>query len=64
MDEEFDACVVGGFSQGGVISLLTALSVCEKTLAGVVSCSGYAVQFSPTRSIPTFLYHGGSDQVI
>jgi phospholipase/carboxylesterase len=47
--DEYDATVIGGFSQGAVIALLTALNVCEKQLAGVVAFSGYAVKFEPKR---------------
>ena len=36
-----DRIIIGGFSQGGAMSLLTGLSVSERKLAGVVCLSGW-----------------------
>ena len=64
--DEYKVDVVGGFSQGGAISLLVAYSIYPKTLSGVVGLSCYAISFTPIpdRTIPTFLYHGASDPMV
>ena len=58
--------VVGGFSQGGVISLLTALNTSEH-LAGAICLSGY-LPYKPERTlathVPIFMGHGRDDQVV
>jgi len=63
--------ILGGFSQGGAMSLHTGLKYSKK-LGGIMSCSGYLL-LSPSypglineansRS-PVFTYHGISDPVV
>ncbi|KAG0052124.1 hypothetical protein BGZ83_002950 [Gryganskiella cystojenkinii] len=63
--------VVGGFSQGCVMGLLTALTA-EYKFAGVVSLSGYLPLHSKlmtmvsdaNRKTPIFWGHGDADQVV
>ncbi|ORY47193.1 Phospholipase/carboxylesterase/thioesterase [Leucosporidium creatinivorum] len=65
--------VVGGFSQGGVISLLTGLTL-EKQLAGILCLSGYlglthdnkinGLQQPISKTTPFFWGHGEADQMI
>lgn len=62
--DEYDASVIGGFSQGGAISLLTAFSVWEKPLDGVIAFSAYAAPFEKKRDVPHFIYHGEADPLI
>jgi len=66
-----DRIVVGGFSQGGVIALQTALRFPER-LAGAVGMSTYLAlreDFPDAMSVhakdlPVFLAHGTADQVL
>ena len=62
--DEYDATVVGGFEQGGAISLLCAYNLCERKLDGVVGLSSFALSFEKKRELPTFLYHGLHDPVV
>ncbi|KAG9326189.1 hypothetical protein KVV02_001073 [Mortierella alpina] len=63
--------VIGGFSQGCVLGLLTALTS-ELRFAGVVSLSGYmplhtkimSVATDANRKTPIFFGHGDADQVV
>lgn len=63
--------VIGGFSQGAVIALATALSY-PNPLAGIIALSGFlpnADQVIETRSqanatIPIFLAHGTEDDIV
>ncbi|KAI0268305.1 Phospholipase/Carboxylesterase-domain-containing protein [Gloeopeniophorella convolvens] len=63
--------VIGGFSQGAAISLLTGLSGASK-LAGIVSLSGWtplrhklkAMRADHASSIPVFWGHGISDPLV
>ncbi|KAH9948745.1 Phospholipase/carboxylesterase/thioesterase [Amylocystis lapponica] len=63
--------VLGGFSQGGAMTVLTGLTS-ERKLAGLVVLSGwlpladkFKAMFSPpTKSVPIFWGHGTEDPVI
>lgn len=63
--------VLGGFSQGGAMSLFTGLRYRE-ALAGVVCMSGYlllsdtlaAEASAANRSVPIFLAHGTADPMV
>lgn len=63
--------VVGGFSQGGVVSILSALTG-SHNLAGLVSLSAYLPMrksfgthmTSSSRSLPIFMGHGTADFVV
>ncbi|KAF9426774.1 hypothetical protein BGZ94_006024 [Podila epigama] len=63
--------VLGGFSQGCVVALLTALTS-EYRFAGLVALSGYmplhtkimSMSSEVSRKIPIFWGHGDSDQVV
>lgn len=60
---------LGGFSQGGAISLLAGLQYKER-LGGIISCSGWLpmrekVQLNDnSRQTPVLLAHGDADQVV
>lgn len=64
-----DRIVLGGFSQGGAMSLWTGLQL-DHTLAGVVSMSGYmprAGEFKASeraKDTPVLFCHGTSDPVV
>jgi phospholipase/carboxylesterase len=66
-----DRIVLGGFSQGCAISLLTGLRHAER-LAGVIGLSGYLPLAQKTRAerseaslrTPIFLAHGTHDEVV
>ncbi len=62
--DEYDACVVAGFSQGGAVSLLLGYHLCHPKVVGVAGFSTYAVAFEKKQDIPTFLFHGESDQMV
>ncbi|CEP18719.1 hypothetical protein [Parasitella parasitica] len=63
--------LLGGFSQGCVISLLTAVSTCHQ-LAGVVACSGWLALGEKlntfgsemNKQIPILMCHGEDDSVV
>ncbi|KAM0749745.1 Phospholipase/carboxylesterase [Meredithblackwellia eburnea MCA 4105] len=63
--------VVGGFSQGAVVALLTGLTL-ERKIAGVISFSGWlalsqkahAMQTDNARKLPILWGHGTSDQIV
>ena len=61
--------MIGGFSQGGSMSLYTGYSQI-KPLAGIMCLSGYLPNrelFKPSPeslNTPTFCYHGDSDNVV
>ena len=60
--------VVGGFSQGGAVSLYTALSHSSAgSLKGVIGLSTYLMEFelrADRRTLPIFIYHGEADDLI
>ncbi|KAK4117526.1 acyl-protein thioesterase-1-like protein [Canariomyces notabilis] len=68
-----DRIVIGGFSQGGAMSIFSGLTAKVK-LAGIVALSSYLVlsakfaDFVPkpdvNRQTPVFMAHGDSDQVV
>ncbi|KAJ4129450.1 hypothetical protein NW765_016323 [Fusarium oxysporum] len=68
-----DRIVLGGFSQGGVMSLLSGLTFKAK-LAGIIALSGWLVLFqsfpnmiSPTdanRQTPVIMLHGDQDPIV
>ena len=63
--------IVGGFSQGGAMTLYTCLHG-EHALAGIISCSAYLLQHTTYpahmsevgKHIPVFAYHGTADGVV
>lgn len=63
--------ILGGFSQGGAMSLYTGLHY-PKKLGGIVSCSGYLLQHTAYpdhlsaagKLTPVWAYHGTSDNVV
>jgi len=66
-----DKIVVGGFSQGCVMALLTGLTT-ERNIAGIVALSGWlplrnkmkAMMSDHARNIPIFWGHGTDDPVV
>jgi len=66
-----DKVLLGGFSQGGAMSIHAGLSYAS-TLAGVISCSGYVLlqgQYPSAMSsagskVQVFAYHGTQDQTV
>ncbi|SCO78480.1 probable Acyl-protein thioesterase 1 [Fusarium oxysporum] len=68
-----DRIVLGGFSQGGAMSLLSGLTF-KATLAGIIALSGWLVLFqsfpnmiSPTdanRQTPVIMLHGDQDPIV
>jgi predicted esterase len=67
-----DHIIVGGFSQGAAMSLVTACLAKEK-FAGVFALSGYiplqsklisTVDSAPNKDTPVAFFHGDSDQVV
>lgn len=62
-----DDIIIGGFSQGAVMSLYIGLSKYEGPIRAIVALSGFAVSmpFRPDFStIPVLWYHGGEDKII
>jgi phospholipase/carboxylesterase len=63
--------VLGGFSQGGAVSILAGLSY-RKPLGAIVSCSGYGLLLSKlpewlspaARAVPVHTYHGAADEMV
>eukprot|EP01084_Bolivina_argentea_P097494 175266_1 len=64
--------IVGGFSQGGAMSIYSGL-LCESKLAAVICCSGYLLDFNikneqilklQNRKTPIFMFHGKKDGVV
>lgn len=62
--------VIGGFSQGGAMSLWTGLQIADKNIAGVLCLSGYLpnaanwkLSACGTRT-PVAIFHGEDDQVV
>lgn len=68
-----DRIVIGGFSQGGAISIFSGLTAKVK-LAGIIGLSSYLLlslkfaDFLPkpefNKETPIFMAHGDSDQVV
>ncbi|KAJ1918783.1 hypothetical protein H4219_002402 [Mycoemilia scoparia] len=66
-----DRIVLGGFSQGGAMTLLTGLTL-KKKLAGMVVLSGYlplhskvfSMASKESKLVPIFQGHGTDDQVV
>jgi predicted esterase len=59
--------ILGGFSQGAVMSLYTALSKYSGKIDAVIALSGYSFPMQipeDRKSIPVFLFNGGSDPVL
>lgn len=57
---------VGGFSQGGVMSLHYGMQA-KNIPAGVISLSGYMLRSTPLdnlKKVPVYIAHGQEDQVI
>ncbi|KAI4134800.1 MAG: hypothetical protein LQ347_001230 [Umbilicaria vellea] len=65
--------VLGGFSQGGAISIFSGLT-CSSKLAGIFSLSGYLLMHgkvkglipaeNPNKDTPIFMAHGDKDQTV
>lgn len=58
---------LGGFSQGGAIALYTGLVYYTDKLKGIISLSGYAMNYVVPNSqldVPVFLYNGKKDQTV
>ncbi|KAL0478444.1 lysophospholipase [Acrasis kona] len=84
LDEEFKLfksnqsgkVILGGFSQGAAISLLTGLSYPNNRLKAIVAASGYTLQrwkkevpnhitvHEQQKNIPVYIHHGEDDQVV
>ena len=70
LDEErklTDEVALGGFSQGGAMSLYTGLVHYPHPLKGIVSLSGYTMNYQireDRKNIPVFLYNGKEDQMV
>lgn len=62
--ETYNASVIGGFSQGGAVSIFTAFNICQLPLKGVIALSAYAFNFQKLRDLPYFIYHGAADPLI
>ena len=68
-----DRIVIGGFSQGGAMSLFSGLTVKSK-LAGIIALSSYlllSLKFAElvpkpefNKETPIFMAHGDADQVV
>ena len=66
-----DRIILGGFSQGAAMSVLTGLTT-QHRLAGIVALSGYLLlrddypaALSPhARSVPVLAWHGKADQTV
>ncbi len=63
-----DKIILGGFSQGGLVAMLTALEL-ESNPAGVIAMSAVPVYFTDKRvdskkSFPILLTHGSADSVV
>lgn len=66
-----DRIIIGGFSQGAVIALLTGITS-ERKLAGLISLSGFlglsdkigSMQSERAKDLPIFWGHGTGDQVV
>ena len=57
--------VLGGFSQGGIMSLFTGLNYHFKPLKGVFALSSYSKNFEVKhKEVPLFLYNGDEDSMI
>ncbi|WWC72965.1 uncharacterized protein I206_106929 [Kwoniella pini CBS 10737] len=64
--------IIGGFSQGGVISILTALTTKRKNLGGVIGLSTWLalnhkaeeIKTDHANQIPIFWGHGTADPVV
>lgn len=67
----YERIILGGFSQGGVMTLYTALNY-EQRLGGAISLSAYMLlttnlnllKDSPNKNIPIFLAHGTLDEIV
>lgn len=62
-----DCIVLGGFSQGAVMSMYTGLSKYQGQISAIVALSGYAVcsDILPGKTeLPVLWYHGGQDTLI
>jgi predicted esterase len=66
-----DKIILGGFSQGGAMSIQTGLQY-KKKLAGIMSCSGYLLMShaypqqvsEANKNTPVFAYHGKDDPMV
>ncbi|KAI9016578.1 Phospholipase/carboxylesterase/thioesterase [Phycomyces nitens] len=62
---------IGGFSQGGALSLFTGLTITHK-LAGIIDCSGWLPMLNKIQSMtsetnkktPILMCHGDADKVV
>jgi phospholipase/carboxylesterase len=59
--------IIGGFSQGGALSLYTGLSHADRPVNGIIGFSSYAMEYnikSILKNTPVFLYHGQNDFIV
>lgn len=59
--------LLGGFSQGGALSLYTAYAHIKNPIAGVIGISSYAMNYlvkENLKNTPLFLYHGKNDEMV
>ena len=70
MQEEYQLCnniFIGGFSQGGVVAVYTALITSKLPILGIFLLSSLAPPFpykDERRKIPLFLYYGEKDEIL
>ena len=68
-----DRIIIGGFSQGGAMSVYSGL-LCENKIAAVICCSGYLLDFDNidkkkvsglvNKTTPIFMFHAKKDMVV
>ena len=62
-----DTLLIGGFSQGAVLSLLCGLCRYEGNISGIIALSGFAMDYpvlESKKNTPVLLYHGAQDSII
>ena len=65
--KETDSLFIGGFSQGGSLSLYAGLSFIEEPVNGIIGISSYAMNYSiksQLKNTPVLLYHGLQDIMV
>ena len=65
--EETDTLFLGGFSQGGALSLYTGLAYIDKLVTGIIGTSCYAMNYlikNHLKNTPVLLYHGLNDMMV
>ena len=62
-----DFIILGGFSQGGALSLYTGLAHLDNPVTGIIGMSAYAMDYQikpKLKDTPVLLYHGRDDSMI